>query len=380
MVAQATDVGRYVVPNRHCFKIEYLDAFDFLSEEFQTLYETSNATVFQHPLWLHLMYQNLIPKCGVDPVIITVRDPNNGSLKSVLPLVRSSYVGLSCIEPADLGICDYNAAITVKELGDDLLSDDRLREKIINELRPVHLIFFRKVSKSCEVIEQMLGEGDVGVMESCAHDVDLFAPYEDWKKAIMSSSFRKTLRRNRRKLEEFGEVSYEVLDDPVEIQLAMDLMREQRSARYDDDLFQRDTFFDFYSKVAKEGARIGLAQTSILRAGGDVVAVEFGLIHNHCYHFILGGITEGRYAKLSPGILAMDYVLEFRAEQGDRRADFTIGDEAYKARFGATPTPLKHMAQAESLMGSLALQAYNQGGLIKTIAKKVVNMTSQRFG
>lgn len=379
-MAQADDVGRKLVPSKQLHIVEFLDEFDFLGEEFESLFAASNATVFQHPLWLHLMYQHLIPKCGVEPVIITVRDKETGALKTVLPLVRSSYVGLSCIEPADLGICDYNAAITAKGLEVDFLADEALRDRIIEELRPVHLIFFRKIVSDCGVIEQVLGDGEVGEMENCAHDVTLFAPYEEWQKEIMSSSFRKTLRRNRRKLEEFGPVSYEVLEDPVEIQLALDLMREQRAQRYEDDLFQQDTYFDFYARVAKEGGKNGLAQTSILRAGADIVAVEFGLIHDHCYHFILGGITEGPYAKLSPGILAMDYVLEYRAAQGDKRADFTIGDEAYKSRFGATPTSLRHMAQAESVMGSLALQAYNQGGMIKTIAKKVANLAGQRFG
>ncbi len=368
------------MPNRQCYKIEYLDSYDFLSEEFRLLFEASNATVFQHPLWLHLMYQDLIPKCGITPVIITARDRKTNALKLVLPLVRTTYAGLTCIEPADLGICDYNAEISINSSDEDLLLDTGLREKIVKELRPVHLIFFRKVPSNCEVLEQVLGEGEMGEMENCAHDVKLFAPYEDWQKEIMSSSFRKTLRRNRRKLEDFGAVSYEVLEDPVEIQLALDLMREQRSARYEDDLFQQDNFFDFYSTVAKEGVKNGLAQTSILRVGSDIVAVEFGLIHDQCYHFILGGISDGPYSKLSPGILAMDYVLEYRAEQGDKRADFTIGDEAYKARFGATPTQLKHIAQAESVVGALALQAYNQGGIVKTLVKKAANIAGQRFG
>lgn len=367
-------MGDKSVPYSKLYQIDYLEEFDFRGEDYVTLFNNSNATVFQAPQWLHHLYGKLIPALGVEPLIVTIRDRNSDQLRLVLPLVRTKYAGLSCIEPADLGICDYNAVVACRELESCFFSDDRLQKQVIEGLRPVHLIFFRKMQNDSKLVSHVIGDVEIGDMESSAYDVKLWAPYEDWKNEIMSSSFRKTLRRNRKKLESFGTVEYSVLKDRDEILAALTLMREQRSTRYEDDLFQQDVFFDFYCTIAVEGAEQGFAQTSILQAGSDTVAVEFGLVHDNCYHFILGGIDTYKYGKLSPGIMAMDFVLEHRVTQGDTRADFTIGDEGYKAKYGATPTQLQHMSRAETILGSLALKAYTSGGPVKDMARKIASI------
>ncbi len=72
-------------------------------------------------------------------------------------------------------------------------------------------------------------------------------------------------------------------------------------------------------------------------------------------------------------MLMIEHVLKERIKQGDLRADFTIGgDEAYKAKFNATPRPLKHVAVSGGLFGQLAHLAYgNGGGLLKRTAKTI---------
>ena len=359
------------MPFNKLYSIDYHKDFDFLGEEYGDLFQNSHATTFQSPLWLHHMYKDLIPELGVDPIIVTVRDMQSDALRLVLPLVRSRYAGLSCIEPADLGICDYNAVVASHELEESFYSDEDLRDEIMKGLKPYHLVFFRKLRGECGVISHVMGRAKVGEMENSSHDVELWAPYEDWKSKTMSTSFRKELRRKRRKLESFGEVTFEILDDEAEIRQAMALMREQRGQRYEDDLFQEDAYFEFYSTIAVKGSQNGTAQMAVLKAGSDIVATEFGLIHDRCYHFILGGLDMHNFAKASPGILVMDYVLEHRVAEGDTRADFTIGDEAYKAKYGATPNQLMHMAKAETMLGSLAHKVYDNGRAIKDVAKKI---------
>ncbi|MBN4669075.1 cellulose biosynthesis protein CelD, partial [Pandoraea nosoerga] len=45
--------------NDDAFDVCIDDAFDFLSEEYATLFEGSDATAFQHPLWLDSLYRKL---------------------------------------------------------------------------------------------------------------------------------------------------------------------------------------------------------------------------------------------------------------------------------------------------------------------------------
>lgn len=366
------------MPVNQQFQIEHVRDFDFASKEYHTLYEHSDATVFQHPLWLDLMYKRLAPSLDAEPCVVTVRSNDDGRLLMVLPMVRSKYANLRCIEPIDFGICDYNALVVERHFADLLKSETKLRDRIGEALKPVDLVFFRKLREESDSFLNAFGSGNLADMGNNCYDVPLTAPYEDWRQSVLSSKLRKAMRRTERKLAEHGTVEFDVLKDEKSIREAMAVMRSQRADRYPDDLFQQDPYFAFYSQVAVDGAEAGLTETSVLRVGGVIAAVEFGLRKDGCYHFILCGIENATFAKHSPGMLMKDYVLAHRVAAGDTRADFTIGDEDYKLRYGATPKPLRYFARPESLMGTLALSAYTHGGFVKSLAKKAADFSKRK--
>jgi hypothetical protein len=43
--------------------------FDFVGAEYGRLFERSDATAFQHPLWLDGLYRNLAPPLGAEPLV-----------------------------------------------------------------------------------------------------------------------------------------------------------------------------------------------------------------------------------------------------------------------------------------------------------------------
>ena len=366
------------MPTDQQFTIERVRYFDFTSLDYQALYERSDATVFQHPLWLDLMYKRVSPNLDARPCIVTIRSKDEGRLLMVLPMVQTKYASLRCIEPIDFGICDYNALVIDQAFADGLQSHSDLCDQIVDVLKPVDLVFFRKVRADSDAFSKAFGSGTLAAMNNHCYDVAVSSPYEGWRETVLSSKLRKTMRRTERKLADHGDVSFEVLEDATAIRDAMDVMRNQRACRYPDDLFQQDPYFDFYCEIAVEGAKAGLTETSVLRVGDVIAAVEFGLVKDGCYHFILCGIDNVTFAKHSPGMLMKDYVLAHRVALGDTRADFTIGDEDYKRRYGATPKPLHYFARSESLMGTLALSAYTHGGIVKSLAKKVANFSRRK--
>ena len=212
------------------------------------------------------------------------------------------------------------------------------------------------------MLTRLLGKMKVGAMDSNAYDVALLPSYEDWAKANLSKSFRKELRRKRRRLDEFGKVSFEIARDDEAIQHTMTRLQAQRKERFADDLFSQEPYFNFYCQVGKAGASSGVAQTSILWVDDAPAAVEFGIVHRRCYHFLLAGFDAETFGKAAPGLIMIEEILKDRIDQGDRRADFTIGDEPYKLRFGARPNKLKHMAKSYSLLATIAHKAYDHGG------------------
>ena len=367
------------------FEIQAHDEFDFLGTDYRALFDTSNATIFQKPQWLDLLYSRLVPTTDARPLILSVRDKNDGRLCLLLPLLRTSYLGLSCVEPADLGAVDYNAIIYDPASVERLLSDDQLSDVVIGLLKPCQLIFFRKMQGDDTVLAHVLGQkqdqtrGKVktGDMVSSGHDMAIWAPYEEWRQEILSNKLRTRLRQKHKKLVKFGDVSLRICTEENDIRTVMRALQEQRRERYPDDLFLEERYFDFYCAVALEGVETGLSELSALYVGDEIVGIELGFIHDHCYHFILSGMQGGQYYKLSPGLHLIDYILAHRVELGDTRIDFTIGDEDYKASFGAKATQLRLMARPMSLFGSLALKAYMQGGPVKAFAKRIVSMTKR---
>lgn len=355
------------------YHINVSDYFDFQSPEYSALFEKSAATVFQSPLWLTHIYSDLVKQLGADPLIVTARCKQTNELKLLLPMVRRRYNGLACIEPADFGICDYNAVVADHGVTEAFFTDKSLQKKVSEALKPFQLIFFRKMPEECPVVTSVFQKPKVGEMESRSYETEIWGPYEEWRDQSLSSSFRKELRRKRRKLEQHGPVRFEILQQEDEIRAAIQLLAQMRSERFDDDLLHLPFYQDFYENIAVEGAKTGEAQTILLYAGDDIAAVEFGSIHDQCYHFLLGGFDERRFSKSSPGMLMIEFVLSERIRQGDNRADFTIGDEAYKAKFNASPKTLKHMAVTGGLVGQLAHMAYDNGGLIKKAAKTIAH-------
>ncbi|WP_319495782.1 GNAT family N-acetyltransferase [uncultured Cohaesibacter sp.] len=359
------------MPLSKSHKVEAHDHFDFEGSDYRALFEASDATVFQDPQWLSLLYAKLGPACGVRPLVITVRDRRDDSLCLVLPLMRTSYAGLSCVEPADLGTADYNAIVMRSDCEEALLGDDTISAELLKLLKPCHLVFFRKMKGDSRVLAHLLGKVIVADMVSSSHDMPIWAPYEDWRNEVLSKSFRTGLRRKFRKLEQQGDVTLKVISGKQEILAVMRLLQEQRRSRYPEDLFLDQAYYDFYCTVAIEGEKTGLAEVTALHVGDDIVGIELGFLKDRCYHFILAGMDNDAYGKMSPGLHLIDYILAHRVECGDTRADFTIGDERYKASFGAKPTRLRLMARARTPLGALALKAYMSGGPIKELVKRV---------
>ncbi len=95
-------------------------AFDFGGADYRALHANSDATVFQSPAWLDALHRDVAPTFGATQATVTVRDQDL-RLMMVLPLVRRRQHGVTIVEFADFGLCDYNAAVC--DLDDAVLLD-----------------------------------------------------------------------------------------------------------------------------------------------------------------------------------------------------------------------------------------------------------------
>jgi CelD/BcsL family acetyltransferase involved in cellulose biosynthesis len=351
-------------------------AFDFAGDEYRALHQRSRASVFQSPRWLEAMWRDLAPVFGVEPVTLTVRDAATRQLMLALPLARRRQHGVTVLEFADFGLCDYHAAVYDLDEVPLLDADATLPKRIVAALPRHDVLALEKLTGDDPLLERLFPGVRRASMRQSAYPSQLTSDWKTWRDATLSQGFRRELDMKRRKLGRAGDVQFVQLRDPDEIDRAFEALRRYRSARFKTigvpDLLDHEPIFAFYRLMAIDGAREGFARTECLYLSGEPIAVQFGLTQRGVYSMLLIGPDIARHHRLSPGLLAVDASLRAAIEGGDRVFDFTIGDHPYKQQFGAQAIPLYEWHRARTLRGHVALLAITLTREAKRVLKPLL--------
>jgi CelD/BcsL family acetyltransferase involved in cellulose biosynthesis len=362
--------------NDDAFDVSIDDAFDFLSQEYAELFDGSDATAFQHPLWLDSLYRRLAPSVAAKPLVIVVRNRATGALAAVLPLLRVRRGPMRTIEFADLRVSDYLAPVCTAKTFADLLQDEDACLKLRQLVRPFDLLRIPKLLDARMPIESLLAASRRASMNTNAYATVLTSPFEQWQANALGRSYQKELAKKWRQIQKKGALTFSCCDDSTSIREAMEVMKKFRGPRFeaqgDGDLLQRPEYFDFYSDVALRGLG-SFVRLYAMKMDGDVIATVLGLHQRDSLLVVMTGFDIAGYKSQSIGALMFERVARDCIERGDQVLDFTIGDEPYKMAFGAQPTPMSSVTQAGSAAGSIALFALNQAPWIKQAAKRVAD-------
>lgn len=346
------------------------EAFDFKSAEYKALFDASDATVFQAPYWLATFYEKLLQPLSLTPLIVTVRD-ELGALLMVLPCIRQMSSGIKVVQPADLGVADYNCPVAYPHVLEQISEDAELQTQILAALEPYDVFFFRKQRSDKPLIEDIIGGASVSPADAGSHQVPLTAPYQEWALEKLSSNFRSGNRRKMKKLlADHSTCEFETLTETAKIEEALRFIQHHRGQRYDDDVLSQDIFFNFYLDIATKYAADGFAQTFVMSVDGEMVAAFFGLNLNGCHCYLLGSFMTGKYDRYSVGMQSLTALIENRIEHGCTLFDFALGDEGYKDRFGADKIDIHHAVYARSVVGKLISYTYENAKPLKNFLKQ----------
>jgi CelD/BcsL family acetyltransferase involved in cellulose biosynthesis len=357
----------------YVFSVSTDNSFNFLSEEYQGLFQASRATPFQHPLWLDQLYGTLAPALAVQPLIVTVRS-GDGGLAMVLPLVRRKYGLMSVVEFADLRVSDYVSPVCDDKTFADILADEQACKEIRRALKPYDLLRIQKLGDDALALDQLLGVAARTSMNIRAHSAPLYAPYAQWRKDNIEPSYQKELEKKRRKLNRKGEVRLERLADPQAIEAAFAAMRHYRGLRFgDDDLLQTPSYLEFYLNLTLRGHASGLVRMYIMSLDRQPIAVLWGLAQRGQYLVLMTGFDVTGFKTMSLGSIVFEEVARDCIENGDVVLDFTIGDESYKRLFGARPSDMWMISSAGSPFGMLANFVFDHVPWASRMAKRLAH-------
>jgi CelD/BcsL family acetyltransferase involved in cellulose biosynthesis len=345
--------------NADVFTVALDPHFAFGAQEYQSLHQRSQASAFQAPQWLEILHRELAPALGAEPVTLAVRDGVTQRLTLVLPLMRLRRRGVSFLEFADLGLCDYLGPVYDPADTRALIEDPTLPERLVALLPKCDVILLQKLAARDPVIERMFPHARQACMRISAYPARIEGSWTDWRAAKLDASFKKHLDARRRRLGKTGPNSFSLVQDENEITRLFEALRAFRAERFKDigaqDVMSGEAIFAFYRRNAVEGAQLGTARTFGLYLDDEPVAVLFGLVDRGTFSFLLLGFDVRRYGRNSPGLLATEDSLGASFEAGDRVFDFTIGDHPYKLQFGAEMRPLYEWHIPRTMRGYLAV-------------------------
>ena len=105
------------------------------------------------------------------------------------------------------------------------------------------------------------------------------------------------------------------------------------AARGVPDLFAASGAPEFYRAIARQLWPNGMAHVSAIRAGGEVIAANWGLVRGNRYYYVMTSYCAGPLAAYSPGRALLYHLMAWAIARGIGEFDFTIGDEDFKGHW-----------------------------------------------
>jgi CelD/BcsL family acetyltransferase involved in cellulose biosynthesis len=302
---------------------------DALSEEWEALADRTHASPFRRPGWVHIWGKHF----STAPIeVLTVR--RDDELVALLPVMRWNGLIRS---PTNFHTPEFGV------LAEDRAAAASLFRSLFTESH--HQISLAFIEEDGEEVACCLAAADA-YRERVLIRPQQQSPFveldsTDWSafESRLSAKLRADLRRRSRRLEEAGEVSFQVADGRADLDslLAEGFAVEpsEWKARKGTSIASRADTSAFYRDVAEWAAERDLLRLSFLRLNGRPIAFQFGLEDKAAYYFLKGGYDVALRA-FAPGKLLVGRMLARALECGLRRFEFLGAAEPWKMEWTTT--------------------------------------------
>lgn len=340
------------------FSIEFGN-WDAVAGDWDGVYRSGNATIFQHGNWLAAWYAAFATRPDVEPLLVTVRDRATGEIALLLPLIRRKQGRIRIVEFADLELTDYNAPL----LGPAAPREPKAAAKMWRELRRAlrrlpggaDLVRFKKMPLDLDArpnpLAMLEGAGP------CSLNGNLVTTGEDFNqyRRSLKRTVRKELERSWRVLTACPDARFRIAGENNEALHILEVLDAQQSARMRrlgvNFILDDEVCAAFYRNLVRDGVRGGYAVVSALTVGEEVVATLLGVRRGSSYVMVRFSNAGEKWSSCSPGRLVIERTMAALHAEGVREFDFSIGNYAYKRRFGVAPLPLADFSASLSWRG-----------------------------
>jgi CelD/BcsL family acetyltransferase involved in cellulose biosynthesis len=323
-------------------EVTSLEAFLALREEWNALARSARDEPFHRHEFLRAWIESFLPHA---PLRILIRRDPDGRLDAVLPL-RAARGTICGVPVRQLTTLSNSHSCRVDLLARD--PDDAgpaLLEHLLRDRRWDVLVLkdIPEGGHAHSILATAQRAGlPVGRWTSQSSPVIHLPDTEEEMMARLDASFRRNMRRRRRRLEERGRVVVECHEsgDGLEERLASCLAVEQGGwkGRRGTAILQDRRARDFYARLASAASAHGYFTLYCLRLDDRIIAFEYGLTYNGVYYVPKLAYDES-LSDCGPGVLLLHEVMRSCLRRGVRTIDF-LGDTAeWKLRWTQDALP-----------------------------------------
>jgi CelD/BcsL family acetyltransferase involved in cellulose biosynthesis len=321
--------------------------------------DPGSATPFQDWQWLEAWYGAFAAIDSVEPLIAIISNAATSEQAVLLPLIRRMHNGIRIVEPADLDLTDYNAPM----LGPAAPRDAKAARAMWRDLRDAlrrlpggaDLIRLRKMPVELDGRPNPLalldGAGPCALNGNVAITGDDF---DAWR-FTLERTVRKELERSWRVFTRDAAAAFKIVADKDEALRVLSTMETQQGDRMQhlglNFVLNDEIYAAFYRNLVHDNVASGYAVLSALTVGDEVVATLLGIRRGARYVMVRISNAGEKWSNCSPGRLIIERTMAALHKDGIRQFDFSIGNYAYKRRFGVQRIPLVDLTAALSWRG-----------------------------
>jgi len=299
-------------------------------------------TAFQHPVWFDAWYGAFRE---ATPLIAVVTDGITGRKVALVPLIRRVQHGIRVVEFADLNVTDYNAPMLRAGIKFDMAEARAVSKALVTALRQVpggvDLIRLKKMP------DRLVGGVNplalLGRAGSSSLNGNIIQTGDDFE-AYRNSIKRIQMPRYWRVFSRHPGAAFRIItsvDDALKAVNVMDAQQQVRMQRLGLEFVLNDQIHArFYRDLVRRGLADGYVVVSTLTCDEAVVATMLGVRQDDYFVVLRISNAGARWSHCSPSKLVVERTMAALHEQGVRRFDLSVGNYAFKRRFGAEPIPL----------------------------------------
>jgi CelD/BcsL family acetyltransferase involved in cellulose biosynthesis len=172
----------------------------------------------------------------------------------------------------------------------------------------------------------------------------------------LKTSIRGDTRRQTKKMESFGELSYNSINRKDEYFAFINDLVTHKRKRYNKtlvkDIFNNINYIKFLENLF-DVCQVENIHASSLSINDEPVSFHLGFKYDKRYYYYMPSFNEDKWGKYSPSRIHMLRIIEESVEDGMSYFDFTIGDEKYKKYYAGITTTVNNYHEAITHFGNL---------------------------